>query len=279
MRLQQLLGETIDWSWIESIKQKTLKGNVYWGEQKESIWNNDTDNTLLIYQMREYQQAEHSDLMRIRNYFFERRKRTWRNTYESARIIETLLPALQRAGKWSAPVLTLSGDVDTVITHFPYEFKTKGIKSIFVAKKGDAPVYFTAYEETWNANPTKVEGDFKIETHFSVSGKLKAGKPVDMVVSLELKKDAEYIMINIPIPAGCSYTQKRQSRAQGEVHREYDVQETRIYCERLSAGKYEYTINLTPRYHGKYHINPAKVEWMYFPVVFGRNDLKKITIE
>lgn len=279
MRLLQLQGDTIDWNWIESGKQETLKGNIYWGEEKESIWNNDTDNSLLVYQLKEHQQSDHSDLQRIRNYFLERRKRGWRNTYESARIIEVILPSLQPSAKSQSPKLVLSGDVNATINTFPFQREVRGIKNITVYKTGGDPVYFTVYEKKWNPNPIKVGEDFRIETSFSESGKLKAGKPAELTVRLEVKKDAEYVMINVPIPAGCSYTIKQQSRSHGEVHREYDIHETRIYCERLRAGKYEYKISFTPRYQGKYHVNPAKAEWMYFPVAFGRDELKKVMIE
>jgi hypothetical protein len=98
-------------------------------------------------------------------------------------------------------------------------------------------------------------------------------------VKLEVKKDAEYVMINIPIPAGCSYNSKDRSWSGNEVHREYDLHETRIYCERLRAGIYHYTIDLLPRYKGKYHLNPAKAEWMYFPVIYGREEMKNVVIE
>jgi uncharacterized protein YfaS (alpha-2-macroglobulin family) len=85
-------------------------------------------------------------------------------------------------------------------------------------------------------------------------------------------------MISVPIPGGCSYNSKPQNRSNGEVHREYDVQETRIYCENLRAGTYEYTIELLPRFKGNYQLNPAKVEWMYFPVIFGREEMKRVEI-
>lgn len=69
-----------------------------------------------------------------------------------------------------------------------------------------------------------------------------------------------------------------QSWSNGEVHREYDVHETRIYCERIKAGTYHYEIPLTPRYKGIYTLNPAKAEWMYFPVIYGRNGVSRTTI-
>jgi hypothetical protein len=97
-------------------------------------------------------------------------------------------------------------------------------------------------------------------------------------VTVNVEKDADYVMISVPIPAGCSYAAKPQSRVQGEVYREYDIHETRIYSERMKKGTYHYSINLTPRYKGSYTLNPAKAEWMYFPVMFGRNSFSRTVI-
>lgn len=280
MRLLQQNGEEPDWKWIEEQKKKTLKGNIYWGEEKTSMWDNDIDNTLLVYRMIEHKNPNHSDLLYIRNYFLERRKQSWRNTYESARIIETLLPALQKTTGQSSPSLTLTGDISHTVTSFPFEKEFVGVQQISITKKGNAPVYFTAYEEKWNPEPEKVEGDFVVKTQWENDvNKLKAGKPVSLQITLNVKKDAEYVMISVPIPAGCSYNSKNQSRTNGEVHREYDLHETRIYCERLRAGTYHYTIQLQPRYKGVYSVNPAKAEWMYFPVIYGRESIGKIKVE
>ena len=85
-------------------------------------------------------------------------------------------------------------------------------------------------------------------------------------------------MLNVPIPAGCSYENKNQSWRNGEVHREYDYHQTTIFCKELKAGTYQYTISLVPRYTGKYTLNPARAEWMYFPVMYGQEKTKTIAI-
>lgn len=85
-------------------------------------------------------------------------------------------------------------------------------------------------------------------------------------------------MLNLPIPAGCSYENKNQNWRNGEVHREYDYHQTTIFCKELKTGKYQYTISLVPRYSGSYTLNPARVEWMYFPTVYGQEAIKRIGI-
>lgn len=280
MRLSQLQGSEPDWKWIESQKHKTLKGNVYWGEARVRFWDNDTDNTLLVYKMLISNQVDHPDLMRIKNYFLEKRKRGWRNTYESAKIIEAILPSLINKAVVTQSVLTLNGDVNLIVKSFPFEKTVSGISHLTISKTGTDPIYFSAYEEIWNPNPAKEGTDFKVSTDWANNTSiLKAGRPATLNTVVEVARDAEYVMIRIPIPAGCSYSQKNQSRVNGEVHREYDLHEVRIYCESLKAGKYEYLVELLPRYKGNYTINPAKAEWMYFPVIYGQESLKHIVIQ
>ncbi|QOI96854.1 MAG: carboxypeptidase-like regulatory domain-containing protein [Flammeovirgaceae bacterium] len=280
MQLNQLTGKEPDWSWITSQRKETLKGNYYWGEEKKSLWDNDIDNTLIVYQMLEKKNPDDHSLVKIRNYFLEKRNRTWRNTYESARIIEVLLPALQRAQNHSKPELVISGDYSVSITRFPFEKELDNIQLIDVKKTGEEPVYFTAYETIWNTNPKPVKNDLIIITKWkNKEKKLKTGKPVTLQINVDVKKDAEYVMIHVPIPAGCSYQSKSQSRKNGEVYREYDWHETRIYCENLHAGPYTFEIDLIPRFKGNYTLNPAKIEWMYFPVLYGRDEVRKIAIE
>jgi uncharacterized protein YfaS (alpha-2-macroglobulin family) len=97
-------------------------------------------------------------------------------------------------------------------------------------------------------------------------------------VSVSVKAAADYVMIEIPIPAGCSYNDKAQSYQNNEVHREYFKNKVSIFCSALDAGNYEFTVSLLPRYSGRFILNPAKAEMMYFPVFNGREALKKVLI-
>jgi len=268
----------VDWSWIESQKRETLKGNWYWGESKSSLFNNDVDNTLLVYKLKEKENPSDKNLFRIQHYFLEKRKSYSWNTYEASRIIETILPSLlNQKSNEVKPELQIN---EKIVNNFPFETTITDTTKFFIKKTGSAPIYFSIYQQHWNPKPKRVESDLVINTNWKNDlGTLKAGKPVKMEIRVEVKKDAEYIMIRIPIPAGCSYQSRSQSNKNGEVHREYDVHEVRLYCESLRAGTYSYTIELLPRYAGNYTLNPAKVEWMYFPVIYGREELKKTVIE
>jgi uncharacterized protein YfaS (alpha-2-macroglobulin family) len=221
------------------------------------------------------------ELVKLQNYFLEHRKRNWRNTYESSLILEAILPRLlAEKGSTSKPVLQLSGLSNQRVDQFPFEQVVAAGETLTVSKSGQLPAYFTAYQEYWNNNPSKSAKDFVVSSHFEDSRMtLKTGRPVKLIVEVETKDDAEYVMIEVPIPAGCYYESKSQSRANGEVHREYYNHKTSIYCQYLKKGKYTYSISLLPRYSGHYTINPAVAECMYFPTINGNDEIRKVGIE
>ncbi|MBT1689331.1 carboxypeptidase-like regulatory domain-containing protein [Dawidia soli] len=280
-RLKQLSGESPDWHWIDSLRSYTVKGNPYWGEDRMDLFDNSVLNTLLVYKMIEKKSPSSGELIKLRNYFLESRRQHWRNTYESSLILEAILPGiLAEKRSISKPVLQLSGLSDQKIERFPFEQVVSGDGTLTVSKIGQLPVYFTAYQESWNSAPAKSEKDFIVSTYFEDSLKtLKTGKPVKLMVDVDVKGDAEYVMIEVPIPAGCYYESKPQLRANGEVHREYYNHKTNIYCQYLRKGRYTYSISLLPRYSGSYSINPAVVECMYFPTIYGREGMKKTRID
>ena len=280
-RLIQLADESPDWTWINKHKSQTIKGNPYWGEDRLDLFDNSVLNTVVVYKMIEKEDPSSDALGKITNYLLERRGRHWRNTYESSLILETILPRIlaEKRG-YAKPVLQLSGLADKTVEQFPFETTLTGSAPLVISKSGRFPVYFTAYQDSWNTDPSRIEGDFVVSTAFEdAPEKLKTGKPIDLTIEVEVKNDAEYVMIEVPIPAGCSYASKEKSRANGEVHREYYSHKTNIYCESLKKGTYTYTIPLLPRYSGSYTLNPAVVECMYFPVLHGIERVKRVKVE
>ena len=108
---------------------------------------------------------------------------------------------------------------------------------------------------------------------------ITAGEPVELKVQLTAKKKGNYVMIEVPIPAGCSYGDNNYNTNYVEVHREYFKNKTSIFCEQISAGVYTFSIKLQPRFSGNYTLNPSKAELMYFPVFYGNNQIRKTVIE
>ena len=284
-RMRQLLKLEAPLDTLQKHKQVTMLGGLYWGEKRHSLSNNQISNTLLAYDILRAAGGHEQELAAIRAFLLsERRNGRWRNTYESARILETLLPDLLSSKDGSKTQLQnslqLTGPVRLETGKLPLDTTFLPGNPLVLKKHGALPLYLTAYQTHWNASPEPVQKDFAVLTSFKGIGTnatLKAGKPVEMVVEVETKADEDYVMIEVPIPAGCSYDEKT-GRGPYEVHREYFRHKVAIFADRLPKGKHTYTIKLQPRFNGNYTVNPAKAELMYFPVFYGRTGVKQLNV-
>jgi len=280
LRQQAGLPVAIDSLMLQS--RQTMFGNIYWGDEGHRFFDNSVQNTLLVYRILKNAGGHERTLARMRHYFLEKRSGgAWRNTYESSLILETILPELLVAGQPPAPgsLVLSSGEK---IESFPFHREVDAGSEITVEKRGDLPVYFTAYQQSWNASPAAVSEAFTVSSQFIENGmpvtQLKAGTPVVMEVKVQVRNDADYVMVEIPIPAGCSYREKPQPYRNNEVHREYFKNKVSIFCSSLKPGTYHFSIPLLPRYTGMFTLNPARAEMMYFPVFYGRESMKKLAI-
>lgn len=296
LELKQLNNIPISTDTLKYFKKETLFGSIYFNSPKEKfspydLENNISQNTLLAYRILKRENKISNDLIlgKIRSYFMENKSASgWRNTYESSQIIETLLPdILGEKRQFKHSELSISGDVNqTLFTDtkknsrlgFPLDTAFIANQGILIRKTGDEPVYLTFYQREWNKNPQEKQNDFIIKSAFNNGLQtLTAGQPVKLIVDLEVKKDADYVMINVPIPAGCSYNSKSQAYY-SEIHREYFKHETAIFCQRLKIGHYQFEIDLLPRFTGVYHLNPAQAELMYFPTFNANEAIKTVKI-
>jgi uncharacterized protein YfaS (alpha-2-macroglobulin family) len=242
-----------------------------------------TENTLLAYGVLKSIGGHDSDLENIRNYFFaQRQQNQWYNIYESSRIIRSILPDLLKEGEsFQAPVMVINGKR---VTTFPYTQSFKSDEQIKVRKEGTGPAFVTAYQNFWNPNPViEKEKGLAVATRFKDNGAtvaaLKEGNPVKLEASVTLTGEAEYVQIEVPIPAGCSYETKTNGYYRIEAHREHFKDRVVIFCNKLGKGTHTFEIELLPRYTGTYTVNPAKAELMYFPTYYGNEKMKEIVVE
>jgi TonB-dependent SusC/RagA subfamily outer membrane receptor len=283
MLLKQEAGLAVKLDSIFLTGRHTLFGNVYWGEDSYQFFDNAIQISVLAYQIIK-NEGKHPELLeKIRGYFLEqRRSGEWRNTYETSLILETILPDLLKKEKTVQPAsLVIKGAKADTVTKFPYT-ATLTDRSVTISKTGALPVYVTGFQQFWNSNPVKASKDFMVDTWFEKNGnkltQLKGGEQVSLKAEVTAKGDADYIMLEIPIPAGCSYENKEQAWQNNEVHREYFKEKVSIFCRKLKQGKYTFTVNLMPRYSGKYTLNPAKAEMMYFPVFYGMEGMRQVVV-
>jgi len=285
IELMQLLGIPCKIDTILKWKKETVLGGIYWTDKSYGLLSNDVEASLSVYRIFSKDSAYHQYLPLIRRFLLNRRNHdAWGNTYTSIHCLETLVTDwLKDHPKETANKINLKGDLKV-------EMKGSSIDTVFqakdgltITKSGNMPVFVSAWQSVWLPKPKAVEKDFKLNSKLIQSGKevktVKLGEKLLVQINLNIKKDADYMMLEVPIPAGCTYADKSQNKAWEEVHREYFKDKCCIFFHRLKAGSHQVEIELTPRYAGKYTINPAKVEMMYFPTFMGRNEIKSIQLK
>jgi hypothetical protein len=284
--LKQLCGLPFSLKELMGKHSKTLFGNYYWGNENNdrNVYDNPVTSTLCAYRILQRDSLGSQYLPNIVGYLLESRTNTgWRNTYETSQILETLLPSLTSVpADLRKPSLQLSGPLNVTVKEFPYTATTSDTSSLKVKNQSNVPVYFTAYTRHFESYPKAVDSVFVVNTSLWQDGKnvnvLKAGETTVLKVTIIVDQPAEYVMIEVPIPAGCSYEDKA-GWYPGEEYREQFRDHTSIFCNRLSKGMYTYEIRLLPRYSGSYSLLPANAELMYFPTFFGRNEAKRVWIK
>jgi uncharacterized protein YfaS (alpha-2-macroglobulin family) len=164
------------------------------------------------------------------------------------------------------------------ITEFPFTEKIMQSDSIKVTKTGSYPVYMTVFRRQWKSDPSEDSTYFKINSYFEDHDlDMKGGKAEKLLVCLKVRKDAQYVMVEIPIPGGCSYESK-ENKFSGTSHTEFFKNHVSVFYNYLKPGDYMLEINLLPRYTGSYTVNPAKAELMYFPTFSSNDELKQVKI-
>lgn len=212
-------------------------------------------------------------------------KRYGWNTYQTSSAVISILPDLLAESTKSDNVasVTLTGSENKTITEFPYETVVKSGEKLQITKTSGIPIFYSSYKI--KRRTQQQFGDaFEITTSLS-SNILEKGVPVTLFVDIKVKEEnAEYVMLEIPIPAGCIYNEDSKKTSMlgyyrnNETHREYFKDYTAIFCSKLAEGTYRFQVDLIPRYSGSYTLNPAKIEMMYFPVINANNDLRKVAI-
>jgi TonB-dependent SusC/RagA subfamily outer membrane receptor len=243
--------------------------------------------TLLAYRILRQQGGHAAELVRIRTYLLGLRGGGyWRSTYEAAQILTTIGPDLLvpgTGGNMAQVEVSGSPALPTgPITKFPLALTLPaGTGSLTLRKQGGLPVYATAYQTRWNPTPAAAAAPFTVTT--TLAGQagsrvaLPAGHPAELLVTVDVKAEARYVLLEVPIPAGCSYGDPARPNYL-EVHREYLKHQVGIFIDKLPVGRHTFQVALQPRYQGSYTLNPVRVEMLYFPTKYGRTASKRVTI-
>lgn len=259
-----------------------------WGNKSYDWYRNELAATLLAYDIIKADSIYSIRKKDIVRYLLSKRTNGYyQNTAESGLILTTLLPDLitgnlDRYAKREPTIVVLSGTKNDTIKTFPAYMKISDKNAqLNMLKQGLSPVYISVAYEYFNQAPEAKKGAFNVSTSFlnrKDQSKLEQGETVTMRVAVEVKEDAEYVMIEAPLPAGCVVRNKNKTNAY-ESSRANFKEKTSIYCGYLPKGTHYFDIELQARYKGSFTINPASASLMYYADEQGNNEVKKIWIK
>jgi uncharacterized protein YfaS (alpha-2-macroglobulin family) len=182
--------------------------------------------------------------------------------------------------------LKISGSLQDSVRTFPKVYSIKQAQPRFsFEKKGISPVYVSVVYDYFNNHPKTKEDDFAVQTYFlnnlqDTVLQLKAGEKITLRTTVRCRKEAEYAMIEVPIPAGCVQVEKSYSYHSGEAARENFKDQTDIFCNKLFANyTYTFDVVLEVRYKGRFNISPARAGMMYYPEEYGNTEAKAVRIK
>ena len=289
--LRQQLGLPYQLDTLRRYRLQTQLGGTFYADTLHAsayyhyLLRNPVGSTLLAYRVLRTAGGHAAELARLRLGLLARRVGGyWTSTYETAEILATIGPDLLPTGSLTlAATARLSGGLSQTVTSFPFTAQLAATAGpVLLHKQGLLPVYATAYQTRWNPAPAPVAGAFAVRT--ALAGQpgprvvLRAGQPAELVVTVDVQAEAQYVLLEVPIPAGCSYGDPAPTNSR-ETHREYLRHQTGIFIDYLPVGRHEFRIALQPRFRGLYTINPAKAELVYFPTKFGRSASKQAVVK
>lgn len=165
------------------------------------------------------------------------------------------------------------------VNQYPHRMKIDMISKLKIQHTG-APIWMTTSEEEFVSNPTKHDSVFSINTQFiqntQATNILTRGLPTQLRVDIYAFQSKDYVMIEIPLPAGVIIKDKKMYY--GKDYIEYKSDKILIFKNKISIGENTLTFDIQPIYSGKFNIPPAQISMMYYPHIYGNNLKKEIEI-
>ena len=271
-----------DIKFLDNYKKEDIFDNIFYETKQKytpfRVYQNNIQNTLMAYKLIKSIDSTDKRLPKIRHYLVSSRQNNMLiNTYEITNVLEEILPDILSQKSTTEPQAALQIN-DKNQSDFPYQSTLKPDK-LTLTNTGDLPIYVTSYQNYWQTQPEIKKDDFEIFTTFKNKSNtiIANGEEVVLRVDLKVNKEAEYVLLNIPIPGGFDYTSK-PVQYDLEDHREYFKHKTSIFCSLLKAGTYSFEIPLIAKFSGKFNLNPTKIALMYFPTFYAHEGLKEVEV-
>lgn len=282
LRSRQLAGAKSDIAFkVMELVHKNRCGDLYWGNSSSYFYYDKSMSTLLALRVLAHDGSKPRIVKTVeRSVFAKACNYGHYNTLQRAMLIGYIMENLStELSETASAGFAINGKK---VIEIPKRYEQRG-GEFSVGYQGvlQAMVFvFRSYEVR---EATGDSAQFRVKTQLIQKGKevgsLSLGADAQINVTVYNRLSVKHSMIEIPIPAGCSYGTKEFPRFEHEVHREYRRNKVVIYCTALPAGVHRFSVSLEPRFAGKYTLLPTMVEQMYFPDQSGNNAVQTVVIK
>jgi uncharacterized protein YfaS (alpha-2-macroglobulin family) len=269
------------WPKLWAKRIETATGGLGWGEANLRWYFAPNATQVVAWHTLKADSSKRHLLAGVQQHLMQS-QRSWGNTVERAEISNLLLTDALEKGNDPLQKTKVSVSGYGTIDKFPAEINLPAPKGpVTISKKGSGHTFVTIAQQWQNKNPLPVDTLFALSTVWQqqnrpVTDALKTGQSSQFTVNIFAKKSAEFVMVEVPLPAGCLVTQKEQVWGQ---YREYLKDKVLIFFEKMQQGTHTIDLPIEVRFSGSFSQNPIRVELMYQPILFGRNGMQRVIIE
>jgi hypothetical protein len=169
-----------------------------------------------------------------------------------------------------------------VARDYPATYEVRKNEVLKIDKKG-VQVFMVSDRSFRTYYPVSDLQEFSITTKIgkvdSNVYRLKTGEDFTLTVNVLAKTNQGQVVIEIPIPAGCSYGEKRFGEGYNEIHREFREDRVLIYLNSMNFGNHTYYIPLRTLFKGTFNTASARVSQLDYSDKASYTLRKKFVIE
>jgi len=278
LRIRQLQGDTIKRSEVEKYVSQTILGNtaLHTSDQFQSTWH---DNELMyLILLHKIAKTDYPDIAAtIRKGLIEHGSLSeYAPTYVKALFINEFyqLNAVQK----NTAVVTCD---NVSVNSLPLSKTIKDSLHHAVSITDASGMYVVQSEKqirTTSVRHSGLEIDYVFKENGKTISSLQSGRVVEQIVTLKVSKSCSYVMVEIPMAAGCMLEDIATSCPGLLSHREVFRDKIILYFDSLPEGTYTFTIREKVLFKGNYQLNPCSVNLMYFPMIQTQTAVRRIKI-
>jgi uncharacterized protein YfaS (alpha-2-macroglobulin family) len=178
-------------------------------------------------------------------------------------LAENLVPKLKANGK------------EINAAQLPYMQRLKPGQNLQLEHKG-APIFVALNHKFRTYNPISDSGSFDISCNWP--SVMEQGKDYEVKITVKARRNFNGVILDIPIPAGCGFSEKKSFEHFFESEREYRADRMMIQAEIMPFGTYTFTMKIRARHGGEFHAAPARAGLQFYPDKSAYTQPLKLTI-